>query len=83
MSRFRPTPEIAALVFAEMRPNTTVDDDGKVRKIGRSLKRGKFERRIIAQKKIGGVEYAFHATKGWRRRPIDWGYDWEARPFDV
>jgi ribosomal protein S6E (S10) len=57
-------------VLAAMRPNFIIDEDGKRRPSRRCLKRGVFERRWIAQKKIDGVEFGYHATKGWRRRVV-------------
>lgn len=65
-----PPPEIVAKVFANMRPNRVKDEDGKVRRVKRTLSKGKFERRYIAQTRIDGVEYAYHATKGWRSRYV-------------
>lgn len=63
-----PAPEIVAQVMAELRPTRIVDEDGSVSRATRCLRKGMPERRIIAQKVINGVEYAYHATKGWRTR---------------
>jgi hypothetical protein len=61
--------------LAKMRPNVEVDEDGERTKITRCLSRGQRERRWIAQKWITigrrTYEYAYHATKGWRRRLVD------------
>lgn len=68
--RYSPNPDVVAEVMAMARPNFVEDEEGKRRPAKRCLKRGKFERRWIAQKTIDGVEYALHATKGWRHRRI-------------
>ena len=56
--------------MANLRPNFHVDDDGKRRRIKRTLSKGLFERRVIAQATAEGVERAYHATKGWRSRYV-------------
>lgn len=63
-----PKSEVVTEVLANARPAFVEHDDGHRTHTGRCLKRGSFERRIIAQKVIDGVEHAYHATKGWRRR---------------
>lgn len=65
------TQEIIAEVGANARPRWETDDDGKRTRVGRSLRRGSFERRLIACRIIDGVEYGYHATKGWRRRRVE------------
>jgi len=56
------TTDIAEEVIAEGRPFR--DEDG--RRVKRALRRGMPSRRVLAEHTIGGVEYSFHATKGWR-----------------
>lgn len=63
-----PPHDIAKQVWASARPNRTVDDDGVVRRVGRALRRGVNNRRIIAEADVGRYEYRLHATKGWRRQ---------------
>lgn len=61
--------EIRAEVMANARPNRA--EDGK--RVKRTLGRGKFGRRVIAEKVVDGVEHSYHATKGWRAVRKDWG----------
>lgn len=58
-----------AVMTLGRRPNTVTDEDG-TRRVKRALRKGRFSRRVIAEITVDGVEYAFHATKGWRRRRV-------------
>lgn len=64
-----------AEVLATARPNRRVHDDGTSEPMKRTLERGSFDRRIVAEKTFPltaytGREVAFHATKGWRARRV-------------
>ena len=61
---------VASRVWGNVRPNFKTDDDGKVEKVNRSLRRGQPFRRVIAEMTIGGVEFGYHATKGWRAKRV-------------
>lgn len=64
--RLKPIPDVANEVWANARPNTETDDDGKTRRVGRSLRKGVLNRRVIAEEVINGARWSLHATKGWR-----------------
>lgn len=74
---FRPQRWIADEVWAHAGPRKPQMDgetpgigpSGAVLRLRRCLPRGEKNRRLIAEKTIDGVEYSYHATKGWRRRP--------------
>lgn len=56
------TPQIAAEVIEAGRPFRGTSGQ----RLKRSLRRGMHSRRVLAEKTIDGVEFSFHATKGWR-----------------
>lgn len=65
------TAAIAEEVWAGARPNVEIDEEtGKRKRVGRSLRKGQYNRRVIAEATVDGVEYGLHATKGWRRRRV-------------
>lgn len=58
-------------LWATLRPNYQIDADGRRERVKRTLSKGVFGRKIIAEVKIRGVEYGYHATKGYRRRRVE------------
>jgi len=66
--------DIASEVWANARPTTIENEEtGETTTVRRALRKGTFNRRLIAEKDIDGdngrtYEYGYHATKGWRRR---------------